>query len=90
MSTGDLMGWLAAGLTLLTFSLRSMIGLRLAALAANACFIAYGWMSGLYPVMVLHLLLVPCNLLRLAELVRDMGRPEAAGARERVNRLQQS
>jgi CRP/FNR family cyclic AMP-dependent transcriptional regulator len=71
MLTGEVVGWMAAGLTLLTFSMRSMIGLRSAALAANMCFIAYGSLSGLYPVLVLHVLLVPCNLYRLIELLRD-------------------
>jgi hypothetical protein len=71
MLTGEVVGWLAAGLALLTFSMRSMIGLRLAALGAKLCFIAYGGLSGLYPVLVLHVLLVPCNLYRLIELLRD-------------------
>ena len=70
MSAGDLMGWVAAGLTLLTFSMRSMIRLRLAAVAANLCFIAYGSFSELYPVIVLHVLLIPCNLYRLSELLQ--------------------
>ena len=69
MSASDLIGWIAAGATLLSFSMRSMIGLRLAAVAANICFIAYGSLSGLHPVLVLHVLLVPCNLYRLWELV---------------------
>ena len=70
MTEDHLLGWLAAGLTLLTFSMRSMIALRTAALAANLCFIAYGAQGALYPVLALHLLLLPCNLLRLRQLCR--------------------
>lgn len=66
----ELVGWLAAALTLVTFSMRSMAALRMAAIGANLCFIAYGFMSGLAPVLSLHLLLLPCNLLRLAQLCR--------------------
>lgn len=68
MVSGDLIGWLAAVLTLLTFSMRSMMRLRLAAVAANFCFIAYGSLGDLYPVVALHALLIPLNLYRLSEL----------------------
>lgn len=64
----DLLGWLAAGLTLATFVSRDMLRLRLLALAANMAFIAYGLAAGLWPVATLHLLLVPVNLNRLLEL----------------------
>lgn len=70
MATESL-GWLAAGLTLLTFSMRSMVALRIVALGANLCFIAYGATAGLIPVLALHLLLLPCNVLRLAQLCRE-------------------
>lgn len=69
MMDPSLIGWLAAGLTLLTFSMRSMLWLRISALAANVCFITYGALAGLAPVLVLHLLLLPCNLVRLRPLL---------------------
>jgi len=68
MTGTDLAGWLAAGLTLATFSMQSMLRLRASAIAANVCFITYGLLSGLYPVIVLHALLLPCNVLRLYQL----------------------
>lgn len=70
MPDGDLLGWLAAGLTLLTFSMRSIIALRTVAVMASLCFIAYGTSAALYPVLALHLLLLPCNLFRLRQLTR--------------------
>jgi hypothetical protein len=70
MAGGDALGWIAAGLTVLTFSMRSMIALRTVAVAASVCFIAYGALGALYPVLALHLLLLPCNLLRLRQLRR--------------------
>jgi len=48
--------------------MRSMAALRLLALAANISFIAYGATARLAPVVVLHLLLFPCNLVRLDQL----------------------
>lgn len=70
MTLSDSAGWLAAGLTLVSFSMRTMIGLRLAAIAANLCFILYGIGNGLLPVAALHILLLPCNVLRLVEIHR--------------------
>jgi hypothetical protein len=70
MSAGDVMGWLAAALTLLAFLMRSMTALRIVAIAANLCFILYGTMSWAYPILVLHIALLPCNVLRLCELWR--------------------
>ncbi|HEY9550200.1 MAG TPA: hypothetical protein VIR45_11920 [Kiloniellaceae bacterium] len=71
MTAGDLSGWLAAALTLMAFSMKSMMALRMLAIAANVCFILYGAMSWAYPVLVLHVVLLPCNVLRLCELWRQ-------------------
>lgn len=98
MSAGDLAGWLAAALTLAAFLMRSMMALRLAAIAANLCFILYGVLNLAWPVLALHLALLPCNLQRLRELQRSATgevrggaeRPQdhtAGGATRRIFRL---
>lgn len=61
-------GFIAAGLVLATFSMDSMRPLRLTALASNVAFITYAFLEGLTPVLVLHTLLLPMNLLRLMQL----------------------
>src|SRR3546814_11157251 len=71
MTAVDFTGWIAAAFTLLTFSLRSMMSLRIAAVAANVCFITYGAMQELYPVIALHGLLIPSTHYSLLELLRD-------------------
>jgi len=71
-------GWAAAALTLLTFLSQDMRRLRALALAANAAFIAYGVAAQLWPVLVLHLVLVPVNLWRLGQALRGPG-AEAKG-----------
>jgi hypothetical protein len=73
----EILGWSAAALTVLTFAMRSMVALRLAALAANVCFIIYAAHMALMPVLALHLLLVPCNAFRLGELVVELKRSRA-------------
>jgi hypothetical protein len=72
----EILGWLAAALTLLTFSMRSMLALRLTALGANVGFITYAALMELMPVLALHLLLVPCNAVRLGELMAEQRQSE--------------
>lgn len=69
MTFGEPIGWLAAALTLLSFSMRSMAGLRITAIGANLAFIAYAAAVGLNPVLILHLMLLPCNLIRLSQIL---------------------
>lgn len=61
----DTLGWIAAGLTVATFSCVRPIALRLCALAADAAFIAYSASAGLWPVLALPAALLRINLMRL-------------------------
>ncbi|MFO1296938.1 MAG: cyclic nucleotide-binding domain-containing protein [Rubrivivax sp.] len=63
MSPGDAIGYLASALVLLAFSARSIAALRMAAVASNLAFIAYGLAVHLPPVLALHAVLLPLNLL---------------------------
>jgi len=67
----ELCGYVASGLVLAAFSMKDMIPLRLAALASNLAFIAYGLALDLRPIWLLHALLVPLNAYRLLEAVRQ-------------------
>lgn len=61
----DLIGYFASALVLATFCMRDMVALRCVAIASNLAFIAYGGLVDLGPVLILHLLLLPVNVLRL-------------------------
>lgn len=63
--TPDILGYLASALVLAAFGMRDMRALRRAAVASNLAFIGYAAWAGIAPVLVLHLLLLPMNLLRL-------------------------
>ncbi len=78
MSVTDLAGWIAAALTFGTFACRDMARLRALAVLANLAFITYAVRSDLWPVLALHLSLLPVNLRRLIELGRAnrRGRPQ--------------
>lgn len=63
----DALGWIAAALTVATFSCVKPVALRLCALAANVAFIAYGVSADLLPVLALHASLLPINAMRLLQ-----------------------
>lgn len=68
MDTVSLFGWVAAGFVLSSFSLRTMVPLRLVAVASNVMFIAYAVLASAMPILVLHCLLFPLNVWRLLEM----------------------
>lgn len=74
----ELLGWLGAALTLLAYSMRTMLPLRVIAIGANFFFISYGAFAGIYPNLVLHLCLLPFNVYRLAEILRTTSHVRAA------------
>ena len=84
MSVIDGVGYSAAGLVLATFCMRSMSALRWVAIISNVAFIAYAYLRGLGPVLLLHSLLLPINVWRLAQLGRAHVRSDPA--KERMER----
>lgn len=72
------MGYVASALVLATFSVRGQVSLRLLAMASNVAFIAYAAMTGIGPVLALHVVLLPVNALRLTQALRPHVRVAAA------------
>jgi hypothetical protein len=66
----EALGYVASALVLAAFYMKEMVPLRIAALASNLSFIAYGAALGLTPIWLLHLLLLPMNGCRLAQALR--------------------
>ena len=64
------LGYLGAALTLATFSMKTMLHLRVVGIASNLGFISYGLLGHVYPVLVLHMMLLPLNLWRLRQLIQ--------------------
>ena len=77
----EFLGFMAAGTTVTAFYCRSMLPLRLAAIAANVLFIAYGALLDLKPVLALYCVLLPLNLIRLAGASRERAARQGEGAR---------
>lgn len=67
----DIAGYLASLLVLLTFCTRKMWTLRCAAIGSNIAFIIYGYLAVLAPVFLLHMILLPINVIRILQLSRQ-------------------
>jgi CRP/FNR family transcriptional regulator, cyclic AMP receptor protein len=70
MRIGEIAGYFAAVLVFLTFYMKTMIPLRITGICSNCAFIIYGYVEGLYPVLILHSVLLPLNGLRLREILQ--------------------
>lgn len=75
----DLAGYVAAVLVFATFWMKTMILLRVFAICSNLAFLTYGLFGELYPVLVLHSVLLPLNVYRLWEMRRLIEAVKRAG-----------
>jgi hypothetical protein len=65
MSWVDSLGFCASFAVLASFCMTTIVPLRVFALMSNILFSAYGLLAHLYPVLFLHALLLPINLVKL-------------------------
>ncbi len=70
MTWVDINGYAASAAVLATFCMSTMIPLRILALASNVLFMSYGYLGHLPPVLILHAILFPVNLVRLLQFRR--------------------
>ena len=66
----QLVGYAASVLVFSTFYMKTMIPLRCVAIASNVAFLTYGYFAALYPVFLLHTVLLPLNVFRLHQMYR--------------------
>ncbi len=75
MSWIELIGYFGVALNLCIYSARRMIPLRIFGICTNCVFIVYAYLAGVYPQLLLNILLLPINIYRLYEmlaLIRDV------------------
>jgi hypothetical protein len=73
-------GFAAAAASLFAFWVRTIIPLRIAAIAANVLAMAYSATKGTYPTFLLNAILLPLNFIRLRDMWRLVHQVEAAAA----------
>ena len=61
----DFLGSSAAFSVIASFCMTTIVALRTLALLSNVLFILYGLCAHIYPVLVLHIILLPINLVKL-------------------------
>jgi CRP/FNR family cyclic AMP-dependent transcriptional regulator len=66
----QVVGYAASLLVFSTFYMKTMIPLRCVAIASNVAFLTYGYFAHLYPVFLLHTVLLPLNVFRLHQMYR--------------------
>ena len=66
----EVIGFCGSILAIVTYWMRAMIPLRIAAVLGCLCFLAYAVLIGSYPLIMMEATLLPINLYRLAELLR--------------------
>lgn len=64
----EITGYLASALVLATFCTKSMRPLRLTAIISNVAFISYAVSTDLHPILILHGILLPVNVVRLMQI----------------------
>src|ERR1700761_2969671 len=75
----DILGYAASCAVLATFLTRTMVPLRLIAILSNVLFVAFGYAQHIYPVLFLHVALLPINTWRLVT-ARVRAGAQSAGA----------
>jgi hypothetical protein len=64
----ELSGYIASLLVFVAFYMKTMIPLRVVAILSNVAFITYAVGGHLYPVLILHSVLLPLNCIRLQQM----------------------
>jgi len=81
MSSGEIFGYIASALVFATFYMKTMAPLRMVAIASNIAFITYAAIDGLAPIFILHIALLPLNVVRLLQ-IRDFEQQVEQAAKE--------
>ena len=74
----EILGYIGALLTFATYSMKRMIPLRIIGILSNIFFAAYGFLAPVYPQLVLHIVLLPLNVVRLREMLQLIDKVKAA------------
>jgi uncharacterized protein YjiS (DUF1127 family) len=77
MSWVNCLGYAASASVLATFCMSTMVPLRAVAICSNVLFAAYGALVHIYPVLLLHVILLPVNIFRLIQVIFSVESPAA-------------
>jgi CRP/FNR family transcriptional regulator, cyclic AMP receptor protein len=81
----ETLGFVAAFLMFTTFYMKNMIPLRIIGIASNITFIVYTSFEQIWPVLILHSVLLPMNSLRLVQMLKLIKQVRHAGEGEKIS-----
>ena len=92
ISWSDVVGYAGTGFTIMAYSMRRMLPLRVAAVLSSVALLVYAVLTSSGPIIVMELILLPINIYRLIELLRPSGNLAALPRRHAMvtSRVQKS
>ena len=66
----ETLGYCGTLATVATYSMRSIVPLRIASIASSLFFIIYATLMGVWPMLLTELVILPINCLRLCQALR--------------------
>jgi hypothetical protein len=78
----EVVGYGGTAMTVASYSMRTIIPLRIAGIASSVFFIAYGLLIQSWPMLVMELTILPLNVIRLIQLLRLIKQVENATGEE--------
>ena len=78
----ECLGFMAAFLMFSTFYMKNMIPLRIVGMSSNATFIVYASITHVWPLLVLHTILLPMNFYRFIQMVRLIDKVQTASEQD--------
>ncbi len=64
----EIVGYLGSLFSIATYAMRTMVALRVLAIFSNIFSAAYGFFMDVYPMLILHVIVLPLNIWRLHEM----------------------
>lgn len=77
----EAVGYLGSLFSIATYAMRTMVALRMLAIFSNILSASYGFFMDIYPMLILHVIVLPLNVWRLHEM-RDLVRKVKKSATE--------
>ncbi|MER9406923.1 YgjV family protein [Mesorhizobium caraganae] len=81
ISWRDVIGYAGTGFTIMAYSMRRMLPLRVAAVLSSVALLVYAVLTGSGPIIVMELILLPINSYRLVELLKPLRNLEGPARR---------
>jgi CRP/FNR family transcriptional regulator, cyclic AMP receptor protein len=80
MTLAEALGWFVAALSIGGSAMKTIIPLRCLGIVTNILGIVYAFTTGHYPALMVHLVLLPINSVRLAQMLRLIAKVKRAAA----------